>query len=205
MSLIATNTGNGEFEMVPEGTYVGRCYKIIDLGTQTTTGQYGTNSQHKIMVSWELLDKDVKMEDGRPFAVSQWYTLSLNEKANLRGDLEAWRGKKFTDDELSGFDLHDILGAYCMLQVIHSTDGKYANVNAIMSFKGDKPEAINENVIFDIDNPDLKVFDAMSDNMKQKIQSAPEWGSKDKLRAEPLPDPIITDVDDEIDLKDIPF
>lgn len=203
MSLIATNNGNADFEMVPEGTFIGRCYRIIDLGTQTTTGQYGTTAQHKVMVSWELLDEKIRMEDGRPFAVSQWYTLSLNEKANLRNDLEAWRGKKFTEDELSGFDLHDILGAYCMLQVIHSNDGKYANVNAIMSYKGTKPEPFNSNVIFDIDNPDMKVFEEMSDNMKQKIQAAPEWNKTSST--EVIEDDFVPDDAEPVNLADISF
>ncbi len=174
MSLLAKNTG-GDFEITPEGTYIGRCFKVIDLGTQTVTGIYGTNSQHKIMVVWELLDDKVKMADGRPYAATQWYTASLNEKARLRKDLEAWRGKRFDEKELEGFDLQNVLGAYCMIQIVHSTDGKYANINSIMAFKGDKPAAVNPNVAFDIDNPDMEVFEAFSDAMKGKIMSAPEW------------------------------
>jgi hypothetical protein len=176
MGLTASESGAGDFEMTPEGVFTGRCFKIIDLGTQTTNGQYGTKEQHKVMVSWELIGKDdPRMEDGRPFSVSQFYTVSLHEKAKLRKDLEAWRGRKFTAEELAGFDLGTVIGAYCLIQVVHSEDGKYANVQTIMAYKGDKPEAVNPNVVFDIDNPDMEVFNAFSDNMKAKIMSAPEW------------------------------
>lgn len=175
MGLTATATGGGDFAITPEGTYIARCYKIIDLGTQKGSEAYGGKEQHKVMISWELLDKDVKMEDGRPFSVSQFYTMSLHEKATLRKDLEAWRGKKFTDDELAGFDLKNVLGVYCMLQVVHSPDGKYANVNAIMSYKGDKPEEVNPNVSFDLDEPDMQVFDTFGDGLKAKIMASPEW------------------------------
>lgn len=215
MSLTATDKG-GEFETTPEGTYVARCYKIIDLGTQVSP-TFGTEA-HKVMISWELFDDEVKMSDGRPFQVSQFYTVSLNEKANLRKHLEAWRGKKFTQEELDGFDLGNVLGAYCMIQVVHSDDGKYANVNSIMSYKGEKPAPVNENVIFDIDEPNMSVFDDLSDNMKAKIMAAPEWkGSKKTTPMQPAtkaddllppkkPDTVIDDFGDEpINLDDIPF
>lgn len=174
MSLTVKATNSSEFEMTPEGTYIGRCIKVIDLGTQTTTGQYGTKQQKKVMITWELLDKENRMADGRPYAVSQFYTASLHEKAQLRKDLEAWRGKKFTDAELEGFDLKDVLGKYCMIQIVHSADGNYANVNAIMSTR-EKPEGVNELVTFDISEPDMAVFDSFSEKMQAKIKNTPEW------------------------------
>lgn len=181
MSLTVKSSGNGDFEIVPEGAYVGRCIKVIDLGTQTTTGQYGTKQTKQVMITWELLDKDVKMQDGRPFAATQFYTASLHEKAKLRKDLEAWRGKKFTDEELEGFDLKNVLGAYCMLQVVHSQDGQYANVNAIMAYKGEKVEGVNELMAFDIHDPDMTVFNALSDKMRIKITSTPEWLEREQV------------------------
>jgi hypothetical protein len=67
--------------------------------------------------------------------VTNRYTLSLNEKATLRKHLEAWRGKLFTPAELEGFDLENLLGANCQLQVIHnlSDQGRtFANIQAIV-------------------------------------------------------------------------
>lgn len=66
--------------------------------------------------------------------VSQ-YTLSLNSKAKLRQHLEAWRGRKFSGEELKGFDLEKLLGANCQLQIVHSLSDNgrtYANVQAIV-------------------------------------------------------------------------
>jgi len=228
MSLTAKETGGADFEITPEGQYVGRCFKIIDMGTQTTTGQYGIKDQHKVMVSWELLDGP-KMQDGRPFAVSQFYTISLHEKAKLRADLEAWRGRKFTATELEGFDLSNVLGAYCMLQVVHDETGKYANVQTIMSYKGEKLPAVNKDVLFDIDNPDTDVFNSFSENMQLKITSSPEWKfthqqvkqpgivPKDaKSETKPVKDVVTEDISDKplteddlggdpVDISEIPF
>lgn len=212
MSLTASDKGNTDFAITPEGQYVARCFKIIDMGTQTTTGMYGVKDQHKVMITWELLDDNVKMEDGKPFAVSQFYTVSLHEKAKLRADLEAWRGKKFTPEELEGFDISSVIGAYCMLQVVHSEDGKYANVQTIMAYKGPKPKPVNPNVVFDIDNPDMEVFNNFSDNMKLKIAGTPEWkfnhqeANKEPAPSEQVEDVVIEDVEGEpISLDEVPF
>lgn len=208
MALVASDKGSAEFQMTPEGTYIGRCFKIVDMGTQTSTGNFGTKEQHKVMVTWELLDNEAKMEDGRPFSVTQFYTVSLHEKSKLRSDLEAWRGKKFTVEELAGFDLGNVLGSYCMIQVVHDETGKYANVNAIMSYKGNKPAGVNKDIVFDIDKPDMQVFESFSDNMKAKIMSAPEWKSNKSETVHQVKDEAITIEDlggDEINLDDIPF
>jgi hypothetical protein len=74
-----------------------------------------------------------------PRMVSKTYTLSLGERANLRKDLESWRGRIFTPEELKGFDIQNLIGANCMIQVIHKTkDGKtFANISAILPlYKG---------------------------------------------------------------------
>jgi hypothetical protein len=195
MGLNVSGKGGADFELVPAGLYVARCYRVLDLGTQTTNGMYGEKKQHQIMISWELLDDEVKMSDGRPYSVHKTYTASLHEKAKLRTDLEAWRNVRFTDKELEGFDISKIAGTYCQVQVTHSDDGKYANVQAIVSYKpqrdkeGNKvyPEAVNDTLVFDIDNPDSAVLDALSDNMKAKIMGAPEWEAGKK---QPSDEPV---------------
>ena len=66
MGFIAKDSGGGDFKKVPPGAYIGRCYSLIDLGTQHTSGQYGDKQQHKIRISWELFGED---EQGNPLTV----------------------------------------------------------------------------------------------------------------------------------------
>lgn len=209
MGLTAAEKGNADFELTPEGQYTGRCYRIVDLGTQTITNSYGTKEKHKVMLSWELIgNDDPTMEDGKPFSVHGTYTVSLSDQGNLRPLLESWRGKKFTAQELEGFDLSNVLGVYGIVQVVHDESGKYANVQTIMSYKGEKPTPVNQNTLFDIDNPDMKVYESLSDNMKKKIQSAPEWkGSPAMAQATGTKENVhIDDISGEqINLDDIPF
>lgn len=181
MGLTATKQASS-FEMTPAGAQVARCYRVIDLGTQTTSWEGQTKKQHKVMVSWELLG-DERMADGRPFAVSKRYTVSTHEKSNMRKDMEAWRGKPFSPAEEAQFNIGNVIGAYCLLNVTHkdAPDGNtYANVASLMPVpKGlPKPVAVNPNQVFDIDDPDMAMYETFSDKLKSTIASADEWGRK---------------------------
>jgi len=111
MALTASDTGGGNFKRVPAGAHIARCFSVIDCGTQTTNGQYGVTTNRKIRLAWEIFGEDENNEplvveyDGvtRPMTINKTYTLSLGEKASLRKDLSAWRGRDFTEEELKGF------------------------------------------------------------------------------------------------------
>ena len=79
------------YQIVPAGNHLAVCFSVVDLGTQEIEYQGEIKRQHKIRISWELVDE--LMEDGRPFVVSQKYTLSSFEKATLMQHLNSWRGR----------------------------------------------------------------------------------------------------------------
>lgn len=136
MGLIAKDKGGGDFTPIPEDLHLAVCYGIWDIGTQFSE-RYG-RSVHKVVIVWELpscrgeFERDGQMKN-LPRAISKRYRISLHKKSDLRKDLESWRGRKFTEEELKGFDLHRLLGASCQIQVLHNNvDGKtYANIAAI--------------------------------------------------------------------------
>jgi hypothetical protein len=144
--LYAKNSGE-DFEKCPEGTIQAVCIAVYDLGMQKTNFQDKKGKdiiQHKVIIRWEI---DAEMQKGEyageRFNISKRYTLSLNEKANLRKDLEGWRGKAFTDDEVKkGFDIYNLVGLNCNLSIVHEKgkDGSvYANVKAVSGLvKGQK-------------------------------------------------------------------
>lgn len=177
MSLTVSE-GAGSFELAPEGTHVARCYRIIDLGTQTSVIEGEQKSQKKVLLQWELLG-DSLMQDGKPFNISRRFTASLHERADLRKVLESWRGKAFTDDELKAFQLSKVLGAYCLMQVVHTQKGgrDFANPQTIMSLpKGTpKPPGVNDLVLLDFDAFDWQVFDSLHDKLRETVAAAPEF------------------------------
>ena len=186
MSFIVEDKGN--FEAVPAGAHLARCYRIVDLGTQKTEYMGQSKLQHKIMIGWEIHGTNddgtpIKMRDGRPFAIFKNYTLSWSEKATLRGDLQSWRGKPFSQEEMRRFDLKNVLGAWCMLNVIERAgqDGKmYVNVAGVSPVpavikQAGLPTAVNKNELFKLDEPDMEIFNGFSEHLKKKIQASPEW------------------------------
>lgn len=176
MSLNIKENGGGDFEIVPEGTYIARCYRVVDLGTQVSEFQGERKEQPKVLIGWELLDDEVKMKDGRPFSTQKRYTASLHEKSQLRKDLQNWRGKRFTPEELEGFDLKNVLGTYCQMQITHvqKNDRTYDTVDAIMATK-EKPAGVNDLIHYDIHEPDAEVFNSFSDKLRETIAQSPEY------------------------------
>jgi hypothetical protein len=221
MGFIATNSGgSGNFKRVPAGVHIGRCYSLIDLGTQTTDGQFGVKAQHKIRIGWELFGEDENGGplgvdvDGKqmPMTISKSYTMSTHEKSRLRQDLSAWRGKDFSDEEAEAFDVSRLVGAYCMVNVTTSeTNGKtYSNVAGLTplpaALKNSKPTPVHVNVMFDVDKPDMKVFATFHEKLQEAIKRSPEWAKA--TGAKPRPEaPMMETVGsgfDDID-SEIPF
>ncbi len=177
MGLTATDGGGGDFTPAPQGTHVARCVRVIDIGTQPGSMQFPKPRQ-KVIISWELPDELHEYEGEQvPFLVHKRYTMSLHENAALRHDLESWRGRQFTETELSGFHLKNIAGVACMVTITHSTDGKYANINAVTAPpKSVKvPPAVNPTVYYEIEDGASEVFQAFGDSLQGTIRNAPEW------------------------------
>lgn len=131
MPIVVSANESKSFPPAPEGTHQAVCVDVIDLGMVDNSFKPGTQ-QHKVNIAWQINEP---RDDGKRHVVYKRYTASLNEKATLRHDLEAWRGKAFTFDELAAFDLEKLIGANCLINVQHrkSNDGTrtYANVMSI--------------------------------------------------------------------------
>lgn len=127
MPIIAKGSSGQKFEPCPQGNQQAVAVDVVDLGLMET--QWGP--KHKIEIVWQSAEQ---MPDGRPYLVKKRYTLSLNDRANLRHDLESWRNKPFTEAEAEGFDVERLLGVNCLLNVVHkagSKGGTFANVVSV--------------------------------------------------------------------------
>lgn len=174
------------FTPPPAGNHVAICYRFIDLGTQMVEWKGTRKTQRKVLITWELPNELMTEGElaGKPFTIGQRYTWSMSEKSNLRHDLEAWRGKAFTNDDFAGpnrFNIKNIIGKSCMVNIVHSDkDGTtYANIAGVTPVpKGMTiPAAINDPVYFALDPPffDASVLEKLSDKLKETIKSSPEF------------------------------
>jgi hypothetical protein len=184
MGLMATGS-NKEFKPVPEGTHMAVCWRVLDLGTQRWEYQGEPQIGRKVLIGWELHGEGedgspLTTDDGQPLSVFKTYTLSLGKKANLRADLESWRGRGFTEQELSGFDVFTVAGQPCMVTIKHTKKAEktYANVASVTKFpsalKHVKPTAKNTVQTFDVTDPDPRVFELLPEWITKQINASVE-------------------------------
>ena len=169
----------------PAGNHVARCVQVVELGTQTKTWQGQTREARQVLISWELPTEThvFREENGpEPFMRSKTYTASLHEKSGLRKDLESWRGRKFTDEELNGFDLKNILGKCCMLQIVHEekNGNTYANIASVSSLpKGIVcPPQVNASISFEFETGDEAALANLPDFIQAKIRASAEYKTR---------------------------
>ncbi len=202
--MIITDTQK-DFKIAPAGNHLARLYSIIDIGHQETVWKGDTKIMHKVVFTWELHGEDndgnpLTTDDGKPLIVSKRYTVSLGDQSTLRKDLESWSGKKMTEEDRKAFDLKTLLNKFCMLSIVHSDDGKYANVGSINSvptaIRNAIPEGINAPISFWLNEYTKEQYDALPKYYREKITESSEWrGSKAKAEA----------TADSTGLDDIPF
>jgi len=218
MSFFVENTSSGgDFTPVPPGLHLARCYRIVDLGTQQTEYMGEIKHQRKIMLGWELHGKDdegneLVTNNGNPLAIFKNYTLSWNDKANLRIDLQGWRNKPFSEEEMRRFDISSVLGAWCMLNVVQrpgkngkmfSNVGSIAPVPSVVKQAG-LPPAVNPNQLFRLAEPDVELFDTFGKGLKEKIQASPEWQAFQNRKGAQKPGKAPSSGFDDMD-DDLPF
>ena len=148
---LKAKAGGQKREPVSEGLHYAICVWVFDLGTHYS--EKFDKAAHNVNITWEIPGERIQVDgEDKPRVISRKYTLSLHEKSALYKHLTGWRGKKFTDEELKGFELENLLGKPCQLQVIHNNG--YANVDSVVSApKGmAKPEPETDLLFFSIED-----------------------------------------------------
>jgi len=144
MGFNAKATEPKKIPIMEIGTYQAVCYGVVDLGT--IDGKYGPVTRADIF--WEFPNERVNfMRDGvetnGPRVNKKlYYDVNIHDKKPLGKDLIAWRGKLFTPAEQANFDLFNVIGANCMLSIVHDIKGDkiYANVDRVSKLvKGLEP------------------------------------------------------------------
>lgn len=182
--MIEATTNSVKRELIPAGNYIARCFSMIHIGTIEEEIQKEKKLLNKVRITWELPTETRVFDESKgeqPMIISKEYTLSMHEKANLRRDLESWRGKAFTEDQAKSFDITKLLGVPCMINIIHksSTTGtKYATISSITPIpKGlTCPDAVNPSFEFNFtDKFSDMVVESFPDFIKDKIKSSQEY------------------------------
>ena len=180
MSMIARNSGGIEIPKLEGGVYTAVSSAMIDIGLQTN--DRFDKTQRKFMMMWTILNEQIEINgEMQDRVISKEYTFSLHEKSTLRKDLQAWRGQAFTDEELSGFDLLNVLNKPCQLQIIleEKNGNKYNNIAGIMSLpKGTSVQGIEDAYYFDIETESTWIhYKNIPNWIREKIKKANNYES----------------------------
>ena len=172
---------SSSFPSVSVGVHKARCIKVIDLGTQKNEYEGNITWKRQVLVIWETPDQT--NETSEPLTISKFYTLSLHEKSNLGIDLTSWRGRAFSETEKKGFDIANLIGQSCTLNVIQGN--KNNKIGSVMPLaKGDKiAEQYHTNVIFDLkdfQNGKKEVFNQLPEGIRNIILRSKELEGLDQ-------------------------
>ena len=201
MTSIIANGGNDtpSYPTVSVGVHKARCVRVIDLGTQQNDYQGQISWKRQVMLIWEVpSETDNK---GEPLTISKFYTLSLNEKANLANDLVSWRGRPFTETEKKAFDISKVAGKPCSINVILNQNGK-PKVSTVMPIgKNDEiAQQFYPNMVFsitDFQEKKMEVFNQLPEGIRNIILKSKELEGTEKQD--------LGDENNAQDLGDIPF
>ena len=168
------------------GSYPGRVVRVYDLGLQpqrTFPGNPPKGPAHEIHVTYELADEFLKNDAGedlvdKPRWVSESFVLHP-----LSSDL-ATSTKRMkaidVDDELDG-DWTEALSRPIMINIVQNAKGDkiYENVQSLSPMRkkdADKLDPlVNEAKFFDLQAPDLELYNTLPKWLQEKISSNLEF------------------------------
>lgn len=168
------------------GSYPGRVVRVYDLGLQpqrTFPGNPPKGPAHEIHVTYELADEFLKNDAGedlvdKPRWVSETFVLHP-----LSSDL-ATSTKRMkaidVDDELDG-DWTEALSHPIMINIVQNAKGDkiYENVQSLSPMRkkdADKLDPlVNEAKFFDLQAPDLELYNSLPKWLQEKIASNLEF------------------------------
>jgi len=170
-----------EQETLDAGVYPGRLVQIIDMGLQAQRPYQGKEKPpiNEIMLTYELVDEFLKDEEGnelldKPRWISE--TMPLN---NLRADRAKSTQRYMALDPNMVFDgdFSALGNTPVNIALVHNKQGEktytnVANVAAMRPRDAEKcPPLVNPVKVFDLDNPDMEVFNALPGWISTKIKT----------------------------------
>jgi hypothetical protein len=215
--------GNGGGNKVPQaniepGTYPARLVQILDLGLQAQRPYQGKDKPpaQEIMLTYELVDTFMLDENGKELEDKpRWISETLPFYGLYADKAKSTQRYNALDPQgLYDGDFSKAIGEPVNVTIVNNAVGDkvYDNIATISAMRprdADKcPELVNPSKLFDLDDPDLEVFNALPEWLRDKIKSNLNFkgskleklvgGAAPKEKAKPAPEPAAeVEEDDE--------
>lgn len=178
--------GNGKKDFIPQaniepGTYPARVVQIIDFGLQPQRPYQGKDKPpaFEIGLTYELVDEFMKDEAGNDIEDKpRWISETLPFHGLFADKAKSTqRYKVFDPDEQWGGDFSKILGLPCNATIVNNAVGDkiYDNIATLSAMRprdaANCPPLVNPAKMFDLDNPDLEVFNKFPKWIQDKIKA----------------------------------
>lgn len=183
MSLKAPIGNNKQFapqENIEAGTYPARLVQIISLGLQPQRPYKGEPKPpaHELMFTYELVDTFMKDEDGndiedKPRWISETFPLRSLAAENAKS---TERYLAFDPDKNFDGDFAQLITMPINVTIVNNASGDkiYDNVATVSTMRARDaakcPELVNPPKVFDLDDPDMEVFNALPQWIRDKIK-----------------------------------
>ena len=161
---------------VEPGVYMAVCVGVVDLGEQYS--EMFKNYSNKVKFVWalpsETIEIEGKMEERQ---LSKEFAISTSKKGNLRGFLESWNSKTYSDEEFGEVDLFAQIGKACQLQVVLNDTGEYSNVANLMPLPKGMPIPTSKTAFFtwDMDAWDDAAFEKLPEWTQEQIKKSTQY------------------------------
>ena len=213
--LNANEVGGGPMkkELLEAGVYPGRLVQVIDMGMQEQRDWQGEakGPKYELMVTYEFSDEFMKDEEDNDLLDKPRWLSETFPFFNLGAEKakSTLRYKALDPNGEKKGAWSELLGTACNITVIINKGkgnnvGKfYENIAGIAPMRAKDaekcPPLVNPVRVFDLDRPDLDVFDALPEWIRDKIKANLEFNgsplavllgttvSDDRHRGEPSP------------------
>ena len=182
MGLIVKRKKKSIYPPVAAGTYAAVCVGIIDIGEQYNT--VFKNYSDKLIIIFEIPNEKIEIDgEKKPRWISKEYTQSLSEKSNLYKTLTSWLGRALSDVELEGFELFDMLGRGCFINLLveEKDNASYNNISAVVGLPEgmDAPHTETELIGFSMaEGFDENIFSKIPEWIQDKIKKSVQYQKK---------------------------
>jgi hypothetical protein len=186
MGLNAKKVGGGNGgNKVPQaniepGTYPARLVQIIDLGLQAQRPYQGKDKPpaQEIMLTYELVDTFMLDEDGKELEDKpRWISETLPFYGLYADKAKSTQRYNALDPEGAyDGDFSKAIGQPVNVTIVNNAVGdkvydNVATISAMRSRDADKcPELVNPSKLFDLDDPDMEVFNSLPEWLRDKIK-----------------------------------
>ena len=184
MAIIAKNNKGESVAPIEAGSYPARIYQIVHIGT---IAGYQGQFQNKVRIGFELPTEMHTFDEKKgpqPRVISQDYTLSFSEKANLRKLIVACDPKAFGLDEngfTEEFDVESLMGKDLLVTINNKPKKDGTGIYAFLEGFTRLPKgmvcakAINEPIKLSYDNWNSEIFEKLPDFIKDKMKGSDEY------------------------------